>query len=267
MAAIRRSSTIPTATATRTSRNQRPGCVSRVDQAARPDVVHNSVRLRVLGAVAAAAAAAFLGALVSLHLLRSDLSPVADFVSDYANGPHGSLFIGTGIVHGLGNLALAAGLGYVVGGSRPGRWGVVLFGASSVGLLIGAAFPTDPPDVPATTVGLIHRTAAYLSFPIELVALTLLAVVFADRLAWRLHARLTRMVCLLGASALLWLVVALAVGWPAGLPERGALGVFLVWELGTGIRLVFGPLDRPCDHDRVHPRQALPSGTSDRQTG
>lgn len=211
------------------------------DVRARPGGARVETRVRALGAVAASGAAAFLGALVALHVLRSDLSPVADFVSDYANGAYGSLFVATGLLHGVGNLALTAGLLYAVGRTRVGRWGVALLAVSSVGLLVGAAFPTDPPGVPATTVGLIHRTSAYLSFPVELVALALFTRVFADRLAWRTHARLTRLTCLLAGAALIWLVVVLSIGGPPGVAERGALAAFLVWELGTGLRLLIRP--------------------------
>lgn len=211
----------------------------------------DQTRVRVLGAAAASGAAVFLAALVGLHLLRPDLSTVRDFVSDYANGPYGTLFIVAGLLHGLGNLALTVGLLYTAGETRAGRWGVALLAVSSVGLLTGAAFPTDPPGAPTTTVGLIHRTSAYLSFPVELVALTLFAIVFADRLAWRTHARLTRVTCLLAAVALVWLVVVLSAGGPPGVPERGALAAFLVWELGTGLRLLISP----GEGGRVHLRQ------------
>lgn len=195
--------------------------------------------LRWLGGAGAGGASAFLAALVALHLLRAaDLSPVADYVSDYANGPYGGLFTISAIVHGAGNLAMAAGLWLAFKGSRPGRWGVGLFGLAALGMLVAGVFPTDASGAPSTLVGAIHRGAADVAFTVELIAVALLARAFRDRRGWKAHARLTRVVGVLAAASLAWLVAALAVGWPPGLPERATLAVFLAWELTTGLRLL-----------------------------
>lgn len=141
---------------------------------------------------------------------------------------------------------------------RLGRWGVALFGVSSLGLLVGAVFPTDPPAAAATTVGLVHRTAAYVSFPVELLALMMFARVFADGMGWRRHADWTRVVCLFAATSLGWLVAALVAGWPPGLAERAAIGGFLMWELGTGVRLLVNPMRAPASHPPRGPERSPP---------
>lgn len=191
-----------------------------------------------------------------MHLLRADLSPVADFVSDYANGPYRRLFATSAIVHGVGNLAIAAGLWLVFEGSPSGRWGVGLFGLAALGMVVAGAFPTDAPGASTTVAGATHRGAATVSFVAELVALVLLAPAVRDRLGWRAHAWLTRVLAVLAAYALAWLAAAIAAGWPPGLPERAALVVFLVWELATGLRLLVAPAAarrraRPAARQRV----------------
>lgn len=196
------------------------------------------MRLRWFGGAGASGALMFLAALVALHLLRTDLSPVADYVSDYANGPYGGLFTSTAIVHGAGNLTMAYGLWHAVARSRAGRWGVVLLAVAALGMVVGGAFPTDPPGATSTTVGLIHRVAATVAFPVELVAVGVLVEVFRLRPQWREHARWTRAASVLAAVSLAWFVGALAFGWAPGLPERVTLGVFLGWELATGVRLL-----------------------------
>lgn len=200
-------------------------------------------RLRWLGAVGTAGALAFLSALVALHLLGTGLSPVADFVSDYANSPYGGLFATTAIVHAVGNLTMSVGLWLAFGNSRAGRWGVGLLAVASMGMLIAGAFPTDAPGAAQTVAGTIHRGAVTISFPLELVALVVLAAALRSAL-WRTHATFTRILSVLAAAALAWFATALAVGWPPGLPERATLAVFLVWELGTGIRLLVRPSPR-----------------------
>lgn len=184
-------------------------------------------RVRRLGAAGAAGALAFLGVQVAMHLLRADLSPIRDYVSDYANGPYGSLFAASALVHGAGNLALAVGLWLAFADTRAGRWGVGLFAVAALGMLVGGAFPTDPAGVSPTTVGMIHRIAASASFLLELVALLLLTAALRGYPAWRSHRSLTRSSSIAAAIALGWLVAAIAAGWPPGLPERVTLAVFL----------------------------------------
>lgn len=209
------------------------------------------VALVALGAAGAAGALAFLATLVSLHLLDPGIRVVADYVSDYANGPYGGLFATSVVVHGAGNLAMAAGLWRALGDTRAARQGAVLLGLAAVGLVAGGVFPTDPPESPATWVGVVHRTAASTSFAVELLALVVLVPAFRDRPLWRGHALLTRVLSIPAGLALAWLVVAIAKGWPPGLPERLALAIFLAWELWTGLRL---SVSRPTDSNRLRAR-------------
>lgn len=178
----------------------------------------------------------------ALHALRTDLSVVNDYVSDYANGPGGSLFTVSTLVHGVGNLAIAAGLGYALGRrNRAARAGVLLFALAAIGLLVAATFPTDSADAPQTVTGLVHRVAATGSFAVELAALALLALAFRADAAWRDYLNLSLALTMVAAIMLAWLLVAIGAEWPPGLPERAALLSFTVWELTTAVLLARGP--------------------------
>ena len=179
----------------------------------------------------------FWGGQTALHALRTDLSVVNDYVSDYANGPWGPLFTASTLVHGVGNLAIAAGLGYALGSSRAARAGVLLFTVSAWGLFVAAIFPTDPADASQTVTGLVHRVAATGSFAVELVALILLGLAFRADAAWRRFLRLSRTLTVVAAIMLAWLLVAILAEWPPGLPERAALLTFTVWEFATALLL------------------------------
>lgn len=179
----------------------------------------------------------FWGGQTALHVLRTDLSVVNDYVSDYANGSWGPLFTVATLVHGVGNLAIAAGLGYTLGSARVARAGVLLFTVAALGLFVAAIFPTDPADASQTVTGLIHRVAATGSFAVELVALTLLGLAFRANAAWRRYLRLSRTLTLVAAIMLAWLLVAILAEWPPGLPERAALLTFTVWEFATALLL------------------------------
>lgn len=177
---------------------------------------------------------------VALHVLRRDLSVVDDYVSDYANGPWGALFTVGTMVHGVGNLAIAAGLGYALTPVRAvyaARAGVVLFVVAAVGLIVAAIFPTDPAGAPQTVTGQVHGLAASGSFAVELVALVLLAVAFSADAVWRSYLRVSLAITVTAGITLAWLLLAINRQWPPGLPERSALLAFAGWEFATAILL------------------------------
>jgi hypothetical membrane protein len=177
---------------------------------------------------------------VALHVLRSDLSVVYDYVSDYANGPWGALFTVGTMVHGVGNLAIAAGLGYALAPVRAvyaARAGVGLFVVASLGLIVAAIFPTDPAGAPQTVTGLVHGLAASGSFALELVALVLLAVAFSADAVWHSYLRVSLAITVAAGIMLAWLQVAINREWPPGLPERSALLIFTGWEFATAVLL------------------------------
>ena len=188
--------------------------------------------VRPLGLAGTAGAALFLAVLAALHVLRPDLGVASAMVSDYANGPYGGWFTAALVGHGAGNLALAAGLGIRLAPSRLGRLGSILLGVAAAGVLAAAVFPTDPDGAPRTTTGAIHGAVATGSFPLEVVALLLLARALA-RTAEPVAARLTGGLAALAGLALGWLGVALSRQDPAGVPERLVLVSLAVWELSA----------------------------------
>lgn len=188
----------------------------------------------------------FWGTQAALHVLRTDLSVVDDYVSDYANGAWGPLFTVGVLVHGTGNLAIAAGLARALspiralGATRPARCaraGVLLFTVAALGLLVAGVFPTDPADAPQTLTGLVHRSAAFGSFAVELVALALLAVALRADAAWRRYVPLSLAITTTAGIMLAWLLVAIGAELPPGLPERAALLSFASWEFATAVLL------------------------------
>lgn len=190
-----------------------------------------------LGTLGALGAVTFLGTLLAVHLADSGPSPVRDYVSDYANGPAGEVFTAGLVAHALGNVALAFGIWLTLPPSGAGRWGAVLVGLAAVGLLVAGVYPTDAPGLVSTTAGTVHRSAVMVSFPLEVLGLTLLARGYGQSPGWQGYGRRTLLSAILAAVALLWLVVAVRAGWPSGLAERAALLVLLYWELSTSIRL------------------------------
>lgn len=193
--------------------------------------------MRCLGKFGATAAILFLLTLFALRALRPDISVISNYVSDYANGPFGGFFETASFVHGIGNIAIAAGLWFVVAESQLGRWGVILFWVAAMGVIIAALFSTDPLRAPPTFAGTVHLTAVFASFFMEAVALFLLALAFKSFVLWRSFITTTTILGVFGSISLLLLLVFRGVGVSPGLAERAALLAFMAWEIVAAVRL------------------------------
>lgn len=188
------------------------------------------------GAAGAIGALIFLVGITLVQLLAGE-SLSATYVSDYANGPYGATFATIALVHSAANLFLSAALWTEARGATLGRAGALLLAAATLGMMIAAIFPTDPPTRALTTSGVVHNSAVAASFPLELAALAVLAGQFRKRAQWRTHATLTGAIAILVAATLVWLLGVLASGRVPGIPERIALFTLAIWEGWTGARL------------------------------
>lgn len=97
--------------------------------------------------------------LVVLHLVRRDLSPVGDRLSEYANGDHGAIMTLAFIALGSGMIVLGVAMaasGEVSGWSRVIPLTVMAAGG---GMIISGLYPTDPTGEPTTTEA-IHSLAS-----------------------------------------------------------------------------------------------------------
>ena len=89
--------------------------------------------------------------LVVLHVLRADLSPVSDRLSEYANGSYGVVMTLSFFLLGAGLLVL----GLAVWAARPATgWSRVVplaVIAAGCGMVVSGVYPTDPAGAPTTT--------------------------------------------------------------------------------------------------------------------
>ena len=89
--------------------------------------------------------------LVVLHVLRADLSPVSDRLSEYANGSYGVVMTLSFFLLGAGLLVL----GSAVWAARPATgWSRVVplaVIAAGCGMVVSGVYPTDPAGAPTTT--------------------------------------------------------------------------------------------------------------------
>ena len=193
--------------------------------------------VNVYGLAGLLGAVVFTSSVVVLHVARPDIDWTRHYVSEFANGRLGWIFAFGAAVHGLGNVALSLGLRRSLEPGLLSAGAVLLFAAAAAGITAAALFPSDPGGSALTLTGLVHRVAAMVSFPVELIALFLFSAAFAASPHWRRHARPSLAMSAVAAVALVGLFLAVLWNRMPGLAERLALASFLLWEFGAALEL------------------------------
>lgn len=194
-------------------------------------------------------------AVLGLHLLQPERSPLSEAVSFYAHGAHGWLLTVGLVAWSFGSDALLVGLARTFRG-RMGSASLGGLAIWSVGVFLGGVFRADPPghwDQPPSVGGLIHGNAALVAF----VSLPIAALLLSRRLRhdpqWRRVAgasgvlAIATMVSLVAFFASL-VPVFFSPGPPKllGLTERILLSVYVAWLGVTAIGLLRCSTDRTC---------------------
>ncbi len=184
-------------------------------------------------------AIAFLASLAVVHAVRSDIADwTVHYVSDFANGPLGWVFVLGAALHGTGNLALGAGLRELAGEHRLGRWAALLFMLAAAGIVATAFLPADGAGREPTAIGLAHRAVVAASFVLELAALFAFSALFAAMPRRHAPARVSFALASLAAAALGAFALAVIANRAPGLAERFALASFLAWEVWAALTLL-----------------------------
>jgi hypothetical protein len=202
-----------------------------------PPAAHTVAVIRRLAYLSLVGNGCFAAAVSALHLLQRELSPLNEAVSYYVHGRHGWLLTAGLLAWAVGSAALLAGLALAVRGriSAAGLWGLGLW---SLGLVIGAIFPADPPghwDQP-TAAGLIHGNAALMAFVVFPPAAFLLARSLRRETGWYRIGEVMKVLAITAAVSLLaffasLVPVIISPGPPKllGLTERILLTVYATW--------------------------------------
>jgi hypothetical protein len=188
----------------------------------------------------------FLAATAALHGLQPSLSPRDEAVSYYVHGAGGGLLTAGLLALGLASVALVGALRDTVEG--PGaRLGRGLLGIWSVGVVLGAIFPADPPGRwtgPPSLAGIIHGNAALAAFVALPVGALCLARSFRRDPRWAPSARLLRALAVACAVSLPLFFASLVPvfvrpGPPVllGLSERVLLALYVAWLASVALAL------------------------------
>ena len=195
-------------------------------------------RLTVYGLIGFLGVVVFTSSLIVLHVAGAEIDWTRHYVSSFANGPIGWVFVWGALVHSVGNLALTLGLRRSLDPGPLRAWAVVLLGLAAGGISVVALVPVDPAGSSLTLTGFVHRVALSVSLPVELVALFLFSIAFRRDRQWRRRSGLSFVLSTIAASALAGFLLAIRLDQTPAVAERLALARVMAWEFWAAFHLV-----------------------------
>jgi hypothetical membrane protein len=190
-----------------------------------------------LAEVAIACFGYFVVALLLLHVLRPDYTPIDHMISDYAVGRLGWVMTTAFVALSAGCLTLGLGMALAGPKALAGRAAVLLLWVATVGLLTSAIFPTDLEAAATTHTGDIH-TASFLINVISIIlCAALFAIAFHRSAEWRGYRWTGLALAIALLAAFIAQFLTLHRGAPYGLTNRLFVAVMMVWFVTTAMRL------------------------------
>jgi hypothetical protein len=167
-----------------------------------------------------------------LHVVRSDIDPVHDVMSHYANGSDGPLMSIVFYAFGISALALGFRLRTAVDRRGVTRAFPYLLGSAGLLLILAGVFEVDRPLAPQTVQEVVHSNSAVVAFVLLIMAMLLFSLAcWGDERWWSVR-RISLGLAVLGTCAALATQLAKGTGW-SGAVQRVLAGAVLAWILLT----------------------------------
>jgi hypothetical protein len=122
----------------------------------------------------------YAGAVLILHVLRTDFDPSYRYLSEYAVGPYGALMTSTFFVLSVGSIALSVGLWRSVASKLRFVPGLLFWLTWACAVFFAGVFTGDLQGTPHTRIGQIHEQMGMIAFP----SATLGVVLISAPLRW-----------------------------------------------------------------------------------
>ncbi len=181
--------------------------------------------------------AGFVVALVALHGLRPDYTPIDHMISDYAVGRYGWLMTAAFVAVGAGCFSLTVGLWRDGPKTALSLIGRVLILVASAGLMVTAAFPTDLETAPSTQHGDIHAISFLVNIVSLFIAALTLSVSFGADARWKSLRPLALAITAALIAAFVAQAMTLHKGLPYGITNRIFVAVLMSWLFAAALRL------------------------------
>jgi hypothetical protein len=182
-------------------------------------------------------------AMVMLHAVRTDLDPVRQVMSEYANGRFGWFMTAAFYAIGLASLVLALRLGRAIVRRAMSVVVRVLLGLGGVGLILAGIFEVERPAVPDTIEEVIHSDATLTAFTLIIAAMLLFAVLCRWDPKWHDFRAAATMLAIVAALAGAFSPFAGQTTW-SGLAQRVLGATVVAWLLLCAWHIRFGGLRR-----------------------
>jgi len=198
-------------------------------RAPRPRPVHRPTGASLIVVICAGVT---LVGIAVLHVARSDIDPLHDVMSHYANGSDGPVM--SIVFYAFGVSALALGFRLRTAIDRRGVTAAFpyLLGLAGLLLILAGVFEVDRPLAPQTVQEVIHSNSAVVAFVLLILAMLLFSLAcWSDERWWSVR-RVSLGLAVLGTCAALATQLAKGTGY-SGAVQRVLAGAVLAWILLT----------------------------------
>jgi hypothetical protein len=176
------------------------------------------------------------GAVMLLHVLRGDIDPLRQVMSEYANGSNGPIMTVVFYAFGLSSVALAFRLRREISRRGITKLIPVLLALAGIGLIAAGAFEVERPLVPDTVEELIHSNASVVAFVLLITSMFMVSLMcWNDPRWWAFRwPSLVLAVCAAGAAGATPFTQ--QTGWSGAVQRLLSLTV-LAWFLGAALHV------------------------------
>jgi hypothetical protein len=187
--------------------------------------------------------AACFAAMVLLHVVRTDLDPFRQVMSEYANGRFGWFMTAAFYAIGLACIALALRLGRAIVRRAMTVVVRILLALGGIGLILAGIFEVERPAVPDTIEEIIHSDATLTAFTLIIAAMLLFAVLCRWDPRWHDFRGIATVLGIIAAAAGAFSPFAGQTTW-SGLAQRILGATVVAWLLLCALHIRFGGLRR-----------------------
>jgi hypothetical protein len=176
------------------------------------------------------------GAVMLLHVLRGDIDPIRQVMSEYANGSHGRIMTVVFYACGVSSIALGFRLMRAFDGGAAARLIPWLLALAGVGLILAGIFEVERPSVPDTLEEVIHSNASIAAFMLLIAAMFLLSFVCRTDPHWQSYRWTSTSLAVIAAVAAMATPLSTGSGWSGAVQRVLGLSAAL-WLLLTALHV------------------------------
>ena len=176
------------------------------------------------------------GAVMLLHVVRGDIDPLRQVMSEYANGSNGPIMTVVFYAFGLSSVALAFRLRRGIPRRGITRFIPLLLGLAGIGLIAAGAFEVERPLVPDTLEELIHSNASVVAFVLLITSMFMVSLMCWNDERWWTFRWPSLILSVCAAAAAAATPFTQQTGWSGAVQRLLSLTV-LAWFLGTALHV------------------------------